>query len=347
MFGIAKKSIVTALTLALVSFGPSEALADSGEVTRTTLSSDAEIQPGVTVELVKRTLALSSGEKRHLRGRLEATSSTTGIVGLTNRIKCVDSKGAAASVVAASARNHEGYDTDTYAVPGHLPIYADLLLTAPATDVYTCRLYGSAYSSLTGDYHLTAVAESTWLEVSDSDQTGAEWWQNSACESADDAGNCTYVGSGPANPDAWIFYNDGTPLRKWQAAPSASAVAAQANVEFTTCYKGTASCADAMQQYARGTDAVVDTRFEFVQLDTTGHTCRTNSTSSRKTISDDGHHYVAYFALPDVPIDSSCGTRTFILRVYVKHVSGQTVKIDGIQNGVTSLTNAIAFNQFR
>ncbi|WP_405687963.1 hypothetical protein [Streptomyces sp. NBC_00057] len=89
------------------------------------------------------------------------------------------------------------------------------------------------------------------------------------------------------------------------------------------------------------------TRVSFIQFDTTGHMCRATSTFSRKTINDDGHHHVAYFALPDVPIDSSCGTRTFILLVYVKHVSGQTVKIDGVQTGATSLTNAIAFNQFR
>jgi hypothetical protein len=35
------------------------------------------------------------------------------------------------------------------------------------------------------------------------------------------------------------------------------------------------------------------------------------------------------------------------MRVYVKHVSGQTVKIDGVQSGITSLTNGIAFNHFR
>jgi len=341
------KLIVAALALTLVPFGSAEALADSGPVERTTLSKDVEITPGVTTKLIGRTLTLKSGEKRHLRARLEATSSTTGIVGLTSRIKCVDPAGAATPVVAASARNHEGHDTDTYAVPGHLPLYADLLLTAPAAGTYTCGLYGSAYSSLSGEYHLTAVANSTWLEVSGSDQTGAGWWQNPACESADSGGNCTYVGSGSADPDAWIFYDDGTPVQKWQASPSVSSVAAQANVELTTCYNGTASCATAMHRYPRGTNAVVDTRFDFIQLDTTGHACRTSSTeTSRRTITDDGHHYAAYFSLPDVPVDPSCGTRTFILRVYVKHVSGQTVKIDGVQSGVTSLTNAIAFNKF-
>lgn len=34
------------------------------------------------------------------------------------------------------------------------------------------------------------------------------------------------------------------------------------------------------------------------------------------------------------------------LPVYVKHVAGQTVKIDGVQSGTTSLTNGIAMNRF-
>lgn len=100
-----------------------------------------------------------------------------------------------------------------------------------------------------------------------------------------------------------------------------------------------------MDEYERGTNAVVDTRFEFVQLDTTGHVCRAHSTASRKTIGDDGHHYVAYFSLPSMSVEAACGTRTFIMRVYIKHVSGQTVKVDGLRNGATSLTNGIAFNR--
>ncbi|MET7364675.1 hypothetical protein ABZS61_02405 [Streptomyces sp. NPDC005566] len=344
VFGTTRPFLAAALVIALAMLAPTAARADNGGVTRAQLSDAIRIPGGTTVELLRRSLTLTAGEKRHIRTRLETTSSTVGIVGLTNRIKCINSTGAPASVVAASARNHEGYDTDTYATPGHLPIYADLLFTSPTAGVYTCILYGSAYSTLPGSYYLTAVAASTWLEVSDSDQKGAQWWQNPACESADTSGSCTYVGEGAVDPDAWVFYDDGTPVHKWKADSTATSVTAQANVELTTCYKGTASCADGMDQYARGTNAVVDTRFDFVQLDTTGHACRTYSTASRKTITDDGHHYVAYFALPRMGIEAACGTRTFIMRVYVKHVSGQTVKVDGVQNGATSLTNGIAFN---
>ncbi|MFF4668146.1 hypothetical protein [Streptomyces sp. NPDC001282] len=323
------------------------AAAGAGSVTRGTLAVDTDIPRGVTVDLVRRTIALSAGEKRHLHARLEATSTTTGIVGLTQRIRCLNASGSTVSVVAASARNHEGSDTTTYATPGHLPLYADLLFTAPTAGTYTCVLQGTAYSSLPGSYHLTAVANNTWLETDDTDQTGARWWQNPACESDDSAGACTYVGDGAARRDAWVFYDDGTPVYKWQAHPDAVSVSAQANLELTTCYQATASCAGAMQVYPRGENAVVDTRFEFIQLDATGHTCRTHSATARRTITDDAHHAVGYSSLTGIPIDSACGTRTFLLRFYVKHVSGQTVKIDGVQSGTTSLTNGIGFNNFR
>ncbi|MGW5292094.1 hypothetical protein [Streptomyces bacillaris] len=315
-------------------------------VTRTTLAEDTVILRGVTVDLVRRTMTLTAGEKRHLRGRLEATSTTTGIVGLTERIRCLDASGRTVPVVAASARNHEGSDTVTYATPGHLPLFADLLFTAPADGTYTCVLQGTAYSSLTGSYHLTAVAGKTWLEADDGDRVGAGWWQNPACESADSGGACTYVGTGPARRDAWVFYDDGTPTRRWQAHPDAVSVSAQANLELTTCYHGTASCATAMQAHPRGKNAVVDARFEFIQLGTTGHACRTHSTTARRTVTDDAHHAVGYSFLTGLPVDPACGTRDFLLRIYVKHVSGQTVKIDGVQSGVTSLTNGIAFNNF-
>jgi hypothetical protein len=320
--------------------------AEGERLTRDSLAVDTELPPGTTVDLVRRTMVLGAGEKRHLRGRLEATSTTTGIVGLTQRIRCLNASGATVSVVAASARNHEGSDTTTYATPGRLPLYADLLFTAPSAGAYTCVLQGTAYSSLPGSYHLTAVAGNTWFETDDTDRTGAHWWQNPACESDDSAGACTYVGSGAARPDAWVFYDDGTPVHKWQAHPDAVSVSAQANLELTTCYQGTASCAAAMEVYPRGKNAVVDVRFEFIQLDPTGHTCRNHSVAARRTITDDAHHAVGYSSLADVPIDPACGTRTFLLRVYVKHVSGQTVKIDGLQSGVTSLTNGIAFNNY-
>lgn len=77
--------------------------------------------------------------------------------------------------------------------------------TTSSAGTYTCVLQGTAYSSLPGSYHLTAIAGSTWLDADETNRTGARWWQNPACESDDRARDCTYVGGGAAHPAAWAF----------------------------------------------------------------------------------------------------------------------------------------------
>ncbi|SCF01235.1 hypothetical protein [Micromonospora mirobrigensis] len=341
------RRFLTAVAAVLLVAAPAQvARADSGSVTRVTLSSANNFYPNTEERLLSRMVTLAAGESRHVRGRLEATSSVTQVVAMNDTLKCVDSTGAVVGVTSTSSRNHEGSDTSYYAVPGHLPIYADLLFTAPSAGTYTCGLYAYTASSSLDNYYLTAVATDTWLEVSNSNQVGARWWQNPACNSTGTSSTCTYVGAGTSS--AWVFYNDGTPVYKWTAATTATSVQALATLELTTCYTGTSSCTSGIAGYEkpRGTDAVVDVRLEFIQLDTTAHTCRTTSTTtSRKTIRDDAHHYVASLGLSSIPIDAGCGTRTFIMRIYVDHVSGNPVKIDGVQSS-TSLTNGIAMNIF-
>ncbi|PZG03011.1 hypothetical protein [Micromonospora deserti] len=341
-----RKILSVLVALLLLAPFPAAAQADSGTVTRVTLTSANNFYSRTEERLLRRTLTLAAGESRHVRGRLEATSSVTQIASMNNTLKCVDSTGAVVGATSTSSRNHEGSDTTYYAKPGHLPIYADLLFTAPAAGTYTCGLYGYTASSALTNYYLTAVATSTWLEVSDTDQVGARWWQNPACNSTGTSSTCTYVGAGSST--AWVFYNDGTPVYKWNAAANATSVQALANLELTTCYTGTASCSSSIDAYEkpRGTNAVVDVRFEMIQLDTTAHTCRaTRTATSHRTIRDDAHHYVANFALSGIPIDPACGTRTFIMRIFVQHVSGNPIKIDGVQS-TTSLTNGIAMNIF-
>jgi hypothetical protein len=335
----------TFLTVLIVLTSAGVARADAGPVTRVTLTSANDFRPGIEERLLSRTVTLAAGESRHVRGRLEATSSVTQIVAMNDTLKCVNAAGAVVGITATSSRNHEGSDTDYYATDGHLPVYADLLFTAPSAGTYTCGLYAYTASSSLTNYYLTAVAGNTWLEVSNTHQVGARWWQNPTCNSTGTSGTCTYVGAGTST--AWVFYNDGTPVHKWNAAGNARSVQALANLELTTCYTGTASCSgvDAYER-TRGTNAVVDVRFEMIQLDTTAHTCRTTSTAtSRKTIPDDAHHYVVNLALSGITIDPACGTRTFIMRIFVQHVSGNPLKIDGVQN-TTSLTNGIAMNIF-
>jgi hypothetical protein len=340
-----RRSLVAVACFLLLSAFASPARADDGGVTQVTLAADTNFGPDVTTLLISYTFSAAAGESRHIKGRLEATSSTTVIVAMDNIVKCVDSSGAQVGIVSASSRNHEGSDTTYYATPGHLPIYADLLFTAPSAGTYTCGVYGwtAAGSPLT--YHLTAVHGMTWMQVSNADQPGAHWWQNPICNSTGTSSTCSYIGAGTNSK--YVFYNDGTTVFKWTPQPGAVAVQALANAEVTTCYTGTASCSGVSgYEHPRGTDSVLDYHLEFIQLDPTSHTCRnTMTTSGRANIRDDAHHYVVYMSLPRVTIDPTCGTSLFIMRVYLAWVSGNPMKIDGVQ-GSTSLTNGIAMSLF-
>lgn len=111
--------------------------------------------------------------------------------------------------------------------------------------------------------------------------------------------------------------------------------------------KNSASCTSSISSYEKafGTNSVVDVRLELIQLDPTAHTCRNTSTATmRKTIDDSAHHYSINLSLPSVPVDFSCGTLQYIMRIYVARVSGNPIKIDGTQ--AESLTNGIAMNNF-
>jgi hypothetical protein len=168
------------------------------------------------------------------------------------------------------------------------------------------------------------------------------------CDSTGTSSTCSYIG--PGQPDsAFVFYEPGLPHDKWTAGTGATTVQALANVTLTTCYKLTASCsasrvpeADRLPR-AAGSKSVVQLRLEALQMDADGsHTCKNNATVlTTATILDDAHHYTAYLSLPSIPVPAACG-RTFMLRVFVEHVSGRPVKIDGLQS--TSLTNGMVLN---
>jgi hypothetical protein len=322
------------------------AQADKGRVDRTTLTAETSFRPGAgLVRIVGTTLHLAAGESRHLRGRLEAESDTDAVVAMNATVRCLAGS-VQVGVSASSSRNHEGYDTKYYAVDGHLPLYADLLFTAPSAGSYECGLYGVTASTSNQGYTLTAVPSRTWLEASSTDQAGAHWWQNPVCNSTGTSPTCSYIGPGQPG-HAFVFYEPGLPHDKWTAG--AGEVQASANVTLTTCYKLTASCSPARVPEAdrqpRGPESksVVRLRLEALQMDVAGsHTCYANATPlTTAQIMDDAHHYTAYLSLPEVPVRPDCG-RVFMLRVFVEHVSGSPIKIDGLQS--TSLTNGMMLN---
>ena len=188
----------------LGALSPASPAAAAGPVTTTTLSSATNIAPGDKVTVLERSFTLAAGESRHLRARIDTTSSTDAVVALTLSITCVDASGAEVDKGRATARNHEGRNAP-YKIPGRLPIYADALLTAPAAGSYTCAMQAWTASNATSDYHLTAVAGDTWLQSSDTDQVGAYQWTNPACDSQGTLASCTYLGAG--SDREWLFYS--------------------------------------------------------------------------------------------------------------------------------------------
>jgi hypothetical protein len=339
---------LTFLLTAIVVLAPAyPAIADRGQVTRLNLASPVNFAPSSDTPIVQTTLTMTANQSRHLSGRLEATSSTPNVVAMNATIKCF-SGSTLVGVAATSSRNHEGNDTTSYATDGHLPLLADLLFTAPSSGSYQCGLYGKTAASSTPSYHLTAVAGgSTWLKVSQTDQVGAHWWQNRACNSTGSSSTCSYIG--PGQPDtAFVFYETGAPHDQWTVGSQTTEAEALANITMTTCYRLTSSCdrvaeADRLPR-APGSHSVVNVQLQVLQMTADGsHTCNTTTTAmSSRTILDDAHHYTANLALPRVAVRTDCGRR-FMLRVYVNHVSGSPVKIDGLQ-GAASLSNGIMMN---
>jgi|GEM_PF-4574073 len=339
--------IVTAIVLttlgALLPAGSTARAA--GSTTTTPLTSPKTIPHDATTIVLQRSLSLSAGEKRHVRARIDTTSSTTLVVALTLVIRCRDSSGALVGLGRAVARNHEGYDAP-YKITGRLPLYADALLTAPSAGTYTCAMEAWTASSATSNYHLTAVANDTWLQISDIDQTGAQQLTNPACDSKGTFASCTYLGAGTNT--MWLFYSDGTPAQTWAASATATGVDVAASYTVTTCPTGTASCQQSFlapyQKPSGSVNTVVTATLEVIQLDATRHTCATTSTSTTATVSDAAHHFAFSQTLSAVPIRSDCGSRDFVVRVRIDRVSGQPLKIDGTQN-TTALATAVVKNR--
>jgi hypothetical protein len=85
---------------------------------------------------------------------------------------------------------------------------------------------------------------------------------------------------------------------------------------------------------------VIDSHLELIQLNSAQGVCKvTQSPEERSTVGNHAHHYMIYHSLMAVPVYPECGSRLFTLRISVKYVSGNPVKIDG-----PGVTHAFAIN---
>jgi PASTA domain len=189
------------------------------------------------------------------------------------------------------------------------------------------------------------------LQVSAANDAGAGWWQNLPCDEYGNYGAttsswCLYLAGTSHQLQLYVFDNDGSPTKIWQAASNAAFVDASDTLLLTTCYSGTRSCTDGNRGQDSGT--VVDTHLELIQLNYAGQACNiTKSPEERSTVGNHPHHYMIYHSLLAVPIYPQC-SRVFKLRLSVKYVSGNPVKIDGSSygSGATTFTHAFAINSF-
>lgn len=296
--------------------------------------------------VIHEVLGLRAGESRRVFGRVEATSSNA--VGSYFEVytRCIGPDGRE-SIHGVVGENHTGNDTGfpTYVIPGHLVLYPSLLFQASTAGAYDCQLVAWA-----GDdgVTLTAIARdssgfsTTWLQVSSADDEGAGWWQDPPCDSEGSLATCTYLGGGSHQTESYLFYNDGSAVNLWLAGSNAAFVDASATVELTTCDHGTKSCTSGNIGNSDGT--VVTAHLELIQLNSNLGVCKVNQgVDVTDNVANGPHHHPMYFSLIDVPVYPECGSRQFMLRVLMKYVSGNPIKIDGTRPG-ESYTHAWAIN---
>jgi hypothetical protein len=223
--------------------------------------------------------------------------------------------------------------------------YPLLLLVAPATGTYVCQLRATTDTAVVAVGRYWQGDNTTWLRVSAADEPNAFWLQGANCNEYGNNSTCTYLYKPPDPTQTYVFENGQSPPNEWTAQGGAF-VDVRASLMVTTCYHGTGSC---VSKYQEGqcwlfcnTGSVVDTRLEVVQLDPKGGECNLTPSPYQTTyIGNHPHHYMIYYELLTVPLYPCGESRKFKIRIFVKWVSGNPVKIDGY-----TYTHAVAINSF-
>jgi hypothetical protein len=297
---------------------------------------------------------------RRIFGRAEI-AGTTGNSGSGSVVEgytlCIGPDGTESQRGGAS-QNYKGKSTPVgpnYPFPGGLALYPLLLFQAPTSGIYTCELLAIAEPGLNAVARAGDGSSTTWLQISAANDAGALWWQNLGCDESGHydpatASFCLYLDGASSLQQVYVFQNDGSPAKIWQAPGNAAFVSANDSLMLTTCDYGTHSCtADNSQSWSsryiwdRGVDGTyVDTHLELIQLNSTQGVCKvTQSPEARVFVDNASHHNMIYHSLSNVPVDPGCGSRGFTLRMSVKYVTGLPVKIDG-----WTWTHAYAFESF-
>jgi hypothetical protein len=275
------------------------------------------------------------------------------------------------SPIAGASQNYQGPNTPagpSYPTTGHIVFYPLLLLQAPYAGNYSCHLYATSEDGPTMAVGRSFQGDNTtWLRVSAANEAGAQWWQDRSCDEWGNVGGnagpsrtlpgtdnngtinnyppswCNYLGGPVGRPEIYVFFNDesyATLPPQWEAANNAAFVDVRDSLMVTTCYQSNSCIAKERGQPDQGSG--VDSYLELMQLNAAGGSCNvTQSPDQVSNVTSSAHHYMIYHELLTVPVLPSCGSRKFLVMIFVKWISGNPVKIDGSQ-----YTHAFATNSF-
>jgi hypothetical protein len=321
------------------------------------------IGPSAQTVLIQKSYTLQQNEMRVVFGRAEIYGKTGTGQGHTNYaesdVECTGPNGFVAEGDAGQNYEgpHKGAGPD-YPTTGHLALYPSVLVQAPTTGTYVCQLLAST------DYPETVVGRpsqgdnTTWLRVSAPIATGGglreaarlsgsgpvvpyapfsdalSWGPSPDCSEIGLGAGCLYLGPG-ALPSVDVFL----PQNPWSPVTNAAFVDVTASLQATLCGK-TSSCA--IHKNSDTTSVVIDSHLELIQLNATRGVCKeTDSPTQRSTIGNAPHHYMIYHTLTNVAVYPACGAPQFVVKLFVKWVSGSTVKIDG-----PGATHAIGYTSY-
>jgi hypothetical protein len=306
---------------------PHYAFADS-------LSSDmalpADDVPRTVIELPS--VWLNAGEGRYLWSFFKMTgpSGTNTNYIFAGQITCsgpaTDPNGA------FSTQNWRGYDQD----PGGITQSIHFLLVAPVAGSYTCSLkvHAGTNSPPSPPPVMTVKAgiDTTYLRMSSGPEPQpAQWATRSPNYTEFNVGESAHVLA-----------------QTFVASSSSTNIVAISDLEFTTCYVGTASCASHWGQ--PGVDGTtVETRLKVAQLDASGAPCGSwylhPASGSRVTYIDNAtHHRKVSHSLTVPRSTSGTCTNRFAIKTYLHVVSGNPLRLEH-DTGTKLYSNGIALNR--
>lgn len=279
-------------------------------------------------------LRLAAGEARLVRGRLAARNLAPRPEEQQLQIGCA-AIGAPADPAVFTSRNNEGRFRGR---DGMLTVTAMYLFVAPLDGSYRCSLIGRSSGERVTAHPGTSLSISREAEVS------AAQWSYRTCDSKggrvtpDEVPLRASTGCGYLVPRARGGFAERAEVLasdRFIASEAARAIDVIADLQVTTCYQGTRSCAPEVSRYggrSPHSSAKVRTRLDVVQLDLLGRPCaRTSYPRGARfgttVISARAHHQKIGHRVVH-PISSADGcTRRFHLGLVAIAAAGDPIKM--------------------